>query len=62
MLENLNQIIYSILGSISLGSALYFFDDDITIKPCMYIQVGKIVIVNSKLRDEEKNDDDSAII
>jgi hypothetical protein len=49
MLENLNHIIYSILGStmsyISLGSALYFtvciFDDDITIKPCMYIQVGK---------------------
>jgi hypothetical protein len=66
MLENLNQIIYSILGSISLGSALYFtvsiLNDDITIKPCMYIQVGKIVIVNSKLRDEEKNDDDSAII
>jgi hypothetical protein len=61
MLKNLNHIIYSILGSttsyISLGSALSItvcIFDDITIKPCMYIQVGKIVIVNSKLRDEEK--------
>ena len=49
MLEYLNQIIYSILDStksyISPGSALYFtvciLNDDITIKPCMYIQVGK---------------------
>ena len=61
MLENLNQMIYSILGStmsyISLGSALYFtvciLNGDITIKPCMF-KSGKIVIVNSKLRDEEK--------
>ena len=49
MLENLNQIIYSILGStmsyISLGLALDFtvciLNDGITIKHCMYIQVGK---------------------
>jgi len=48
MLENLNQIIYSILGStmsyIFLGSALYsvyILNDDITIKPRMYIQVGQ---------------------
>ena len=50
MLEYLNQIIYPILGStmsyISLGSALYYTvcilnDDDIKIKPYMYIQVGK---------------------
>ena len=49
MLEYLNQNIYPILGStmsyISLGSALYFtvciLNDDIKIKPYMYIQVGK---------------------
>ena len=48
MLENLNQVIYSILGFtisyISLGSALHFTAcriDDITIKSCIYLQAGK---------------------
>ena len=49
MLENLDQAIYSIFGFtmnyISFGSALYFtvyrLDDNITLKRCMYIQVGK---------------------
>ncbi|HEX2407676.1 MAG TPA: hypothetical protein VHJ38_10790 [Nitrososphaeraceae archaeon] len=49
ILENLNQVIYLILGFtisyISLGSALHFIacrlDDEITIKPCIYLQAGK---------------------
>jgi hypothetical protein len=48
MLENLNQVVYSMLGItisyISLGSALHFTAcrlDDITIKSCIYLQAGK---------------------
>ena len=70
MLENLNQAKYSILCSamsyISIGSVwyftVYFFNDDITIKPCMYIQVGKNSNVNRKLSNEEINDDNYATI
>ena len=56
MLENLNQAKYSILcftmSYISLGSVSYFtvciLNVDITIMPCMYIQVGK----NSKCKQK----------
>jgi len=40
-----NHILGSTMSYISLGSALYFtvciLNDDITIKTCKYIQVGK---------------------
>jgi hypothetical protein len=48
MLENLNQVVHSMLGItisyISLGSALHFTAyrlDDITIKSCIYLQARK---------------------
>ena len=66
ILENLKQIIYSILGFtissyISLGSALGFkvwrLDDGMPMKPCICVQAGKNNNCKQQaFRDREKND------
>jgi len=71
ILENIKQLIYSILGFTnssytSLGSALHFktcrLDDGIPIKPYICLQVGKNNNCKQQaIRDREKNDG-SAII